>query len=108
MKFIYKMVSKLRAYLAAKIIFEQVFDEKDDEEGIVRISESCENSGGEKDVNLVNSEKPQKSPTATPSINNNNVCGTAADYPELNKRVTATGFGLRLVIRISRFQLKFS
>ena len=51
----------------------------------------------------MNSEKPQKSPTATPSINNNNVCGTAADYPELNKQVTATGFGLRLVIRISRF-----
>ena len=107
MKFIYKMVSKLRAYLAAKIIFEQVFDEKDDEEGIVRISESYENSGGEKDANLVNSEKPQKSPAATASINNN-VCGTVADYPELNKRVTATGFGLRLVIRISRFQLKFS
>ena len=50
----------------------------------------------------MNSEKPQKSPTATASINNN-VCGTAADYPELNKRVTATRFGLRLVIRISRF-----
>ena len=108
MKFIYKLVSKLRAYLAAKIIFEQVFDEKDDEERIiVRISESYENSGGKKDVNLVNSEKPQKSPTATASINNN-VCGTAADYPELNKRVTATGLGLRLVILISHFQLKFS
>ena len=62
MKFIYKLVSKLRAYLAAKVIFEQVFDEKDDEERVVRISQSYENSGGKKDFNLVNSEKPQKSP----------------------------------------------